>query len=48
MDTKLSPEAIDLLRKMLAREVVEQVKDGKGEEPMSDHWLELYSLTIGF
>lgn len=43
----LSPEAIDLLQKMLALEVVEQVKDGKGEEPMPEHWLELYALTIG-
>ena len=46
--TKLSGEAIDLLRKMLAREVADQVKDGRGEEPMSDHWLELYTLVIGF
>lgn len=44
----LTTEAMDLLRKMLAREVANQVKDGRGEEPMSEEWLELYSLAIGF
>lgn len=43
---RLSAEALDLLRKMLAREVVEQVKGGRGDEPMSDAWTDLYFLTL--
>lgn len=43
---RLSAEALDLLGKMLSQEVTEQVKNGRGDEPMSDAWLELYYLTL--
>lgn len=44
---ELSKEAIDLLSKMLAREVVDQIQDGRGDEPMPDPWRELNLLVIG-
>lgn len=43
----LSPEAIDYLRKMLAFQVTQQVRDGNGDEPMPTPWTELHNLTIG-
>lgn len=43
---KLSPDAIDLLRKMLAQEVTQQVIDGKGDEPMPTGWTELYYFGL--
>lgn len=43
---KLSPDAIDLLRKMLAQEVTQQVIDGNGEEPMPTSWTELYYFGL--
>lgn len=43
----LSPEAVETLRRLLAVDVSQQVKDGKGGEPMPSAWIELYNLTIG-
>lgn len=48
MATKLSPEAIDYLRSILAEEVYAQTCDGRENEPMPPEWTELYNLTIGF
>lgn len=42
----LSPEAADLLRKMLAAEVAQQTRDGRGDEPMSAAWTELHYLVV--
>lgn len=42
----MSPEARDLLSKMLAIEVSAQVQEGRGEEPMSPAWTELFSLVL--
>lgn len=43
----LSLEASELLLKMLEIEMSTQVKDGRGKEPMSNEWLELYYLSLG-
>lgn len=43
---KLSNEALDLLRKMLAEEVAAQVRRGEGEEPMSPAWSELHLISL--
>lgn len=45
---KISDEANELLSKMLAREVQDQIRDGRGEEPMPEPWRELHLITIGF
>lgn len=42
----LSAEAIDLLSKMLAVEVALQVREGRGEDPMSEAWTELHTLSL--
>lgn len=44
--SSLSAEAVDLLSKMLAQEVAQQVRDGRGGEPMPEHWRELFALTL--
>lgn len=43
---KLSPQALDYLRKMLALEVSAQVKAGQGDEPMPEPWTELHTFAI--
>lgn len=43
---KLSPEAIDYLRKMLAVEVSAQVEAGQGYEPMPEPWTELHTFAL--
>lgn len=42
----LSPEALDFLRYMLAREVVDQVREGRGDEEMSKAWTELQTFSL--
>ena len=42
----LSAEARMLLGKYLAQDVVQQVRDGLGQEPMPDAWTELHRLTL--
>jgi hypothetical protein len=42
----LSPETLEYLNVLLAREVVDQVRAGKGDEPMPFAWTELHRLTL--
>lgn len=47
MAIKLSREATDYLRSILAEDVERQIQAGRGGEPMPAGWTELYNLMIG-
>lgn len=42
----LTDEALDYLSKLLAIEVSNQVREGRGDQPMPQPWTELHTLTV--
>lgn len=42
----LSPEALEYLSVLLAREVETAVRNGSGGNPMPPEWTELHTLTL--